>query len=146
MLSNFWSAALEAETDEKGVETNVPKKVTIKHQVAEKEEEVQELAVDIYTTEDRIYIVTPLAGVRSPDLEIGVDENVVTISGIRRNPFEEQKEAMYSSECFWGKFERKLSLPAYVDTRDISATFRNGILLIEAPRIAPAGNRRVKIN
>ncbi|MBT4936756.1 Hsp20/alpha crystallin family protein, partial [Candidatus Peregrinibacteria bacterium] len=109
-------------------------------------EETHELAIDIYETEDKIYIVAPLAGVKSKDISINIDESTVHIKGSRTNPFEEHENKLYSSECFWGKFERKFTLPNSVDTRDISATFRNGILLLETSRIAPSGQRKITIH
>lgn len=142
MASSFWSNALIADTAEERETTT--QRIAIKHNIPT--EETHELAVDIYETEDRVYVVAPLAGVKSSDLEISVNEDHIHIRGNRRNPFEEHSDKLYSSECFWGKFERRLTLPKSVDTRDVSATFRNGILLLEAPRIAPAGERKIKIN
>lgn len=141
MASSFWSNALLSDPVE---ERETTQRIAIKHNIPT--EETHELAVDIYETEDRVYVVAPLAGVRSTDLEISVNEDHIHIRGNRRNPFEDHNDKLYSSECFWGKFERRLTLPKSVDTRDVSATFRNGILLLEAPRIAPAGERKIKIN
>ena len=151
MASSFWSNSLltdemDSETIEKTLEQDTEKteRVAIKHSVPT--EETHELAVDVYETDERVYVVAPLAGVKSTDLEISVNEDQVLVKGLRKNPFEEHADKLYSSECFWGKFERRLTLPKSVDTRDISATFRNGILLIESPRITPTGSRKVKIN
>lgn len=142
MVSSFWSTSI---TDEEVTTTpSQTQRIAIKHSIPK--EEVHELAVDIYETEDRVYIVAPLAGVRSTDIEITVNETQASIKGLRQNPFEEHESKLFTSECFWGKFERKFTLPSSVDTRDMTASFRNGILLIEAPRIAPSGVRRVKIN
>ncbi len=143
-MSNFWNSAITK--DEEDIKTdNHPQRVTIKHKVIPSEE-AHELAIDIYETEDKIYIVAPIAGVKGTDIEILIEEDVAFIKGNRKNPFKEYEESLYSSECFWGNFERKFTLPKSVDTREISATFRNGILLIEAPRISPAGVKKIKIN
>lgn len=142
MVTSFWSNRLVTEEEE--MQTEAPQRVAIKHNIPT--EETHELAVDIYETEDRVYVVAPLAGVKSSDLEISVDADQLFVRGMRRNPFEEYNDKLYSSECFWGKFERKLTLPSSVDTRSLSATFRNGILLIEAPRVAPSGVRRIHVN
>jgi len=141
MASSFWNTALSS--DETSVEA--PHKISIKQQNIP-QEEVHELAVDIYETEEKIYIVVPLAGVQSRDINISIDEDVLNVQGIRRNPFEEHESALYSSECFWGKFERQLTLPSSVDTRRMSASFRNGILLVEAERTSPSGSRSIKIS
>ena len=110
------------------------------------DEETHELAIDIYQTSNRVYIVAPIAGVKSNELEIGVNEGVVVIKGERKNPFREHNKYLYTNECFWGKFERSFTLPSYVDTRNMSANFRDGMLLIEASRVAPSGMKLIKIN
>lgn len=139
MMSNFWNTDLDD-----NVVLEKPKRVAIKHDIPT--EATHELAVDIYETDEKLYIVAPMAGVKVSDLEIAVNENNLTVKGNRKNPFAEHSDTLYSSECFWGNFERKLSLPSSVDTRDMSASYRNGILLIEAPRIAPSGLRRISVS
>lgn len=146
MASSFWSSTLTGDDDTSTISDEIVQDdhIAIKRSIPS--EETHELAIDIYETEERVYVVAPLAGVKSKDISISIDEATVHIKGSRINPFEEHENKLYSSECFWGKFERKFTLPNSVDTRDISATFRNGVLLIEASRIAPAGSRNISIH
>lgn len=165
MSSTFWNNILADENDtnkendffsksfndssgtqQQTVSQQHAKTIPIKHEPPSNSESIHELAIDIYQTEDRIYIVIPLAGVRSSDIEISVNEQTINIKGKRKNPFEDHLETLYSSECFWGNFERTFTLPSSTDTRAMSSTFRSGILLIEAPRVAPSGVRLIKIN
>ncbi len=148
MITNFWN---EATVDENNTELSGKlslskvSKVKVKNE-GKTQEPSHELAIDVYETETNVFVVVPLAGVKSADLDVVINENVIHITGERKNPFEEYEDKIYSSECFWGKFERKFTLPTSVDTRNMMATFRNGILLVEADRVAPSGVKRLAIS
>ncbi|PCI24115.1 hypothetical protein COB57_05990 [Candidatus Peregrinibacteria bacterium] len=151
MASSFWMSSLLKEDKDSNTsqevetkETELVERVPV-HQKDAQEEISHELAIDIYEREDRVFVVVPIAGVKQSDVYISVGGMVVTIEGERKNPFAEHKASLYSSECFWGKFERSFTLPSFVDTREMQATIRNGILLIEAQRISPSGVRKVHI-
>ena len=73
-------------------------------------EPVGQLAVDVYQTENELVIQSAIAGVKSEDLDISLEGDVITISGERKKPFEE-KEDYFSQECYWGKFSRQIILP-----------------------------------
>ena len=146
MPSSFWNNTLTEEKNTGNIENNfIPEeRIHIKRNIPT--EDMHELAIDIYESDDKIHIIAALAGVKSKDISISIDAETIFISGSRTNPFKEYEDKLYSSECFWGKFERKFTLPSSADTRNISATFRNGILLIEASRITPAGERQIIIH
>ena len=140
MPKPFWSQMVSQ--DENDV-VSQPERVAVKRSHAD--EDIHELAIDIYEKEDKVLVVVPLAGVKATDIDIIVDGDSICIKGMRNNPFEELSPYLYSTECYWGQFERRFALPSYTDTRDLSATFRNGILLLEASRIAPGGARKIHI-
>ena len=148
MITNFWNDEVEQDKNEKlswKLTLSKVKKVKIKQENS-KIEASHELAIDVYETETNVFVVVPLAGVKSADLDVVINENVIHITWERKNPFDEYSDKLYSSECFWGKFERKFTLPTSVDTRNMMATFRNGILLIEADRVAPSWVKRLSIS
>lgn len=98
------------------------------------EEEMGEVAVDIYRTEKDITIVAPISGVARDDINIRINENVLIISGQRLSP--PLKEGEYVvKECFWGKFNRMIVLPSKVDISHVKAAFKNNTLLITIPVI-----------
>jgi HSP20 family protein len=145
MASSFWTNNLSEKLEQiKSSEDKKVMRVAIKNQ-SKKTDDIHELALDIYETEEKVYILAPIAGVNNEDIEIEVDENTLIIRGTRKNPFYEENESLYLSECYWGDFERKITLPSSVDTRDMNAYFKNGILYIEAFRIAPSGKRRILV-
>ena len=125
---------------------NTGERVAIQRKNTNTVDNIHELAIDIYEMETQVFIVAPLSGVSASDIEIQIDNETLFISGHRENPFAEHEKNLFLSECFWGKFERKITLPASVDTRSMQATFKKGILFIEAERLAPSGVRKIHIN
>ena len=107
-------------------------------------EPVGQLAVDVYQTENELVIQSAIAGVKSEDLDISLEGDVITISGERKKPFEE-KEDYFSQECYWGKFSRQIILPVEVDPNRIEASLKDGILTIRAPKLLKEKKRKIII-
>ena len=102
---------------------------------------VGQIAVDIYEQDNYYIIRAPLAGVRLSDLDIEVDEKVLTIRGKRAMPESIPHNQYYLQECFWGEFARSITLPCVVDPKKVKATFnKDSILKILVPK-----EERVKV-
>jgi HSP20 family molecular chaperone IbpA len=100
-----------------------------------------QIAVDIYEQDDYYIIRAPIAGVRMSDLDIEVDDRVVTIRGSRKNNDTIPENQFYLQECFWGDFSRSVTMPCSVDPRKVKATFsKDCVLKILIPK-----EERVKI-
>lgn len=96
-----------------------------------------ELAVDIYQTETSLIIQAAIAGVKPEDLDIAIEKDVVTIKGNREEPLNiSEKKDYFTQECYWGSFSRKIILPVEVDPDDAEASMKQGILIIELPKIS----------
>lgn len=101
-----------------------------------------QVALDIFEYENYYIIKAPIAGVRLADLDIDVNGNTVTIRGSRKQTDTIGESQYYIKECFWGDFERKVTLPCAVDPRKVKATFnKESILKI----IIPKEEEKVKI-
>ena len=87
------------------------------------------LAVDIYDQDDYTIIRAPIAGVRLSDIDIEVNENVLTIRGTRRQPDTVPDDQCYLRECFWGPFSRTVTLPGIIDPKKVRATFSKDCIL-----------------
>lgn len=96
--------------------------------------EVGELAIDVYQTEDSVVIKAPMAGVDPQDLELAVQEEMITIKGKRHAEHEVKKDEYLLQECFWGAFERSFSLPVPVESEKARAQLKNGLLTITIPK------------
>ncbi len=94
-----------------------------------------ELAVDVYQTEKEIVIRSTVAGVRAEELDISVDNDVLIVRGKRDKPDEESGANHFIRECYWGKFSRKIIIPDEIDPSRITASMKDGVLVIRIPRI-----------
>lgn len=101
----------------------------------QKSKQVGQVAVDIYEQDDSYIIKAPIAGVRLSDIDIEVNDNVVSIRGQRKQTDAIPEEQYSIQECYWGEFKRSITLPCSIDPRKIRATFnRECILKIIIPK------------
>lgn len=93
------------------------------------------LAVDVYQTTTHLIIIAPIAGVEISDLEVLVEDDILTIRGDRHHITRHINEDDYlSQECFWGTFSRSIILPPNLDSDSVGASFKRGVLKIEIPK------------
>lgn len=94
-----------------------------------------QLALDVYQTEKAIMIRAAIAGVRAEDIDISVNNDMVTIKGVRRlAEFVPPTDYLYQ-ECYWGGFSRSIILPVEIDGARVKASIKNGILRVVLPKI-----------
>ncbi|MGH9633725.1 MAG: Hsp20/alpha crystallin family protein [Candidatus Angelobacter sp.] len=86
--------------------------------------------VDISEDDHNITLQAEIPGVKQEDLNITLENNVLTIAGERKFKEEEKKENFHRIERRYGKFTRSFTLPATVDAEKVNATFENGLLNI----------------
>ena len=101
--------------------------------------------VDIAEHSDDILLVAELAGVSKKDISISVDKSVLTLSGVKPVP-EDEEHSLQRSERFFGPFERKFTLPTMVDDSKIKADFKDGVLSIILPKAEAAKPREIAIS
>ncbi len=87
------------------------------------------VAVDIYEQDDYYIIKIPIAGVRLADIDIEVNDNVLTIRGRRHQADTVPHDQYYLQECFWGEFSRSITLPSMIDPRKVKATLNKECIL-----------------
>ena len=105
-----------------------------------------ELAVDVYQTEKDVVIQSAIAGVRPEELDITVENDVVTIRGIRKNPDEKEQKQYLHEECFWGPFSRQIFLSEEVDVKNAEAAMKDGILTLRLHKLLREQTKKVKIS
>lgn len=114
---------------------------------AQQSGQVGQIAVDIYEMDDYFIIRAPIAGVKLSDLDIEVDDKVITISGMRQLPDSVPADQYYLQECFWGEFSRSVTLPISIDPKKVKATFsKSSILKILIPKEGEGKVNIVRIN
>ncbi len=103
--------------------------------------QVGRVAVDIFEQDNYFIIKAPIAGVRMSDIDIEVNDNVITIRGQRKQTDTATDGEYFLRECFWGSFARSVTLPMSIDPRKIKATFNKECVL----KILVPKEERVKI-
>jgi HSP20 family protein len=91
-------------------------------------------AVDIREEDDRFLLTADLPGVDRKDVEITVEDHVLTFKGERSTLTDENKEGFRRRERIHGSFLRQFTLPDTADTENISATVNAGVLEISIPK------------
>ncbi len=105
-----------------------------------------QLSVDVFQTETSIIITSAVAGLRSKDLDISMNGDMITIKGVRKPPFNTITEDDYFiRECYWGGFSRSIILPIDIQHDAVSATLENGILTITLPKSSHPRNGKIRV-
>lgn len=101
------------------------------------------------SSDDRLYrIAVELPGVDEKDIDITVDDGIVTVKGEKKESREEKGETWYFSERQYGSFSRSFRLPADADAEKITADLKEGVLTLTVARVGPeaaAKSKRVPI-
>jgi len=104
-----------------------------------------ELAIDFYQTEKEIIVRAAVAGVKSKDIEVTVENDILVIKGLRDKPAEEEGANFFLRECYWGKFSRRIVITDEIDASRIAAEIKEGILIIRIPRITRESKKPIKV-
>jgi len=102
-------------------------------------------AVNILEKKDAIVITADLPGLKAEDVDVTVDNGVLTIRGERRLEEASEGETYHRVERVYGVFERTFTLPNSVDVNRIDAKFRNGEMLVTLPKREESKPRAVKV-
>ena len=85
-------------------------------------------AIDVATEDGDLVVRAELPGVKQEDVDITLQENVLTVSGQRKTEQEEERGGYYVRERQYGSFSRSLTVPEGVDESKIHARYENGVL------------------
>ena len=88
-------------------------------------------AVDIFEQDGNIVLKAELPGVDPKDVDVRVENNVLTLRGERKLESEVQKDSYHRVERAYGSFSRSFTLPNAVDTEKIKADYRDGVLRVK---------------
>jgi HSP20 family protein len=101
--------------------------------------------VDVVETTEGFEIHAELPGVRQEDVKITLDNNVLTLSGEKKQETREDKDSVLRVERSYGRFERSFSLPATVKADGVRARYEDGVLRITLPKAEEAKARQIPI-
>jgi len=102
-------------------------------------------SLDVHQEGDTMVICAEVAGIDPEQVDISVEDDVLTISGSREDHNEVEEGQWIRRERYSGQFRRSVSLPPGVDPEQIQASARNGLIEIRVPRPAQVGAHRVPL-
>jgi len=102
-------------------------------------------AIDVYDTDSEVVVLVELAGVKEAEIEVIVNNGVLTIRGERKDIKQGIKRTYSQMEILWGPFERDITLSANVNMDQIKAFYEAGILEVILPKLGEEKARRVDI-
>ncbi|MEA2227336.1 MAG: hypothetical protein QOF04_966 [Solirubrobacteraceae bacterium] len=101
--------------------------------------------MDLVETDEHFVLRADLPGLSEEDVQIELEDNVLTVAGERKAEHEEKREGYYRIERAFGQFRRSLTLPDGVDPEGIAARFDKGVLEVRVPKPEQRRPRRVAI-
>jgi HSP20 family protein len=104
-----------------------------------------QLTIDVYQTENDIVIKSTIAGVKPEDLDVTINNDMVTIKGERSNEEVVDHGNYYYQECYWGSFSRSVLLPIDVIPEKADAALKNGILTIRLPKADTTKTKKIQV-
>ncbi|MBI2439177.1 MAG: Hsp20/alpha crystallin family protein [Candidatus Moranbacteria bacterium] len=104
-----------------------------------------QLTIDVYQTENDIVIKSTIAGVRPEDLDVSINNDMVTVKGERKNEEIVENSNYYYQECYWGSFSRSVLLPVDVIPEKADASLKNGILTIRLPKADTTKTKKIQV-
>lgn len=102
-------------------------------------------ALNIWATEESLFISAEMPGVQSKDIDIQVERDTLTISGERSSDQVPEKAQFHRKERGFGKFSRSIQLPFGVNAEKVEAHFKNGVLNITLPRVEAEKPKKISI-
>ena len=103
-------------------------------------------ALDLSETQDGFVVEASLPGLNPDDLEITLENNVLTIKGQTRRENEDTKRNFHRVERSFGSFQRTIGLPSTVKADQIKASLSNGILRLDIPKAEEVKPRKINVS
>ncbi len=103
-------------------------------------------AVEMFEKEDKFVVKAELPGMKHEDVDISVTDDTLTIKGDKRSEKEVKEEDYYFSERSFGSFLRSIALPSNVDAEKIEASFDDGVLEIDLPKVPEVKPKKITVS
>ena len=101
--------------------------------------------IDVYEDDEEVTVKAELPGLSKDDVEITVENGVLTLRGEKEQTEEKQEKDYHRVERRYGRFERSFRLPEYADDTNADATFSDGILTISLPKKETAKAKTIEV-
>ena len=102
-------------------------------------------AIDLSETDREIVVKASLPGVKAEDVEISVNDGILTVKGEKKSDDQTEGENFYRREIRYGSFSRSIPLPSRVDYEHADAEFNDGVLTVTLPKAEDVRPKQIKI-
>jgi len=102
--------------------------------------------VDIYETENELVVKADLPGLQDKDIDVRVENNMLTIRGERKFEKDVNEDNYLRVERVYGSFMRSFTLPNTVSSESIRAEYRNGVLILHMAKREESKPKQIKIS
>jgi len=102
-------------------------------------------AVDVHDSKDMVTVKAELPGMKKEDIDISLQEGVLTLSGERKGGRDEESGGASHCERWFGRFQRSIRLPYKVDADTIKAAYTDGVLTIDLAKAEEAKPKQIKV-
>jgi HSP20 family protein len=102
-----------------------------------------DLSIDVHASDNEVVFVCDVPGIKQDDLEVTLENHVLTIKGTRKFEGMENEQVMLGRA--YGSFSRAYTLPDYVDDANLVASLADGVLTIRVPKQAKAKPKKIQI-
>jgi|HigsolmetaAR202D_1030399.scaffolds.fasta_scaffold00022_95 Molecular chaperone (small heat shock protein) len=103
-------------------------------------------AIDLSETSDAFIVEASLPGLKAEDINVSIEDNVLTISGELQQKEEHKERNYHRVERRYGSFRRSIALPNSVQAEKVEAKLENGVLHLNIPKAEEAKPRRITVN
>jgi len=103
-------------------------------------------SIDVAETDKEITVTAELAGLDQKDVELTLNNDILTVRGEKKQESEHKDAKRYHKECSYGAFVRSIQLPAQVDQDKVKAEFKKGVLKIQLPKPEVETSKSKKID
>ena len=102
--------------------------------------------IDISETDGEYKIEAELPGISQKEIDVKIDNNILTIKGKKEDIKEEKEKNYHLRERYYGAFQRSISLPNNIEPEKIKARFENGVLNISVPKSDKRTPKKIEIS
>ncbi len=104
-----------------------------------------QLSIDVYQTDKDIIVKSTIAGVKPDDIDISINDDMLTVRGKRQMPEEIDEDDYLYRECYWGAFSRSIILPVEIRADKIEAVLENGVLTVVLPKAKTTKRTEIRV-
>lgn len=104
------------------------------------------ISLDVIQKDDAIVVKASVPGVQPKDIDVAIEDNILTLRAERKEEFTDEKATYLIQERHSGSFYRALSLPDSVDTSKVNSVYENGVLTITLPKAEEKKKKQIKVN